>query len=102
MSDCVFCDIIAGKAPAQIVYQDELRHRISRPHPRAPVHLLIVPNRHITSCGELAPGDEPVVGHLLVKAAQLADQEKLSELIGWSSTPGAEPGSLCFIFISTC
>ena len=78
MSDCAFCDIVNKKAQAQIIYQDEWITAFRDAHPRAPVHILIVPNRHIASCGELAPGDEPVVGHLLVKAAQLAAQEKLS------------------------
>ena len=78
MSDCVFCNIVAARSPAQIVYQDELVTAFRDLHPRAPTHLLIVPNRHISSCGELAPGDEAVMGHLLVKAAQLAAQEKLT------------------------
>ena len=78
MSDCVFCNIVAAQSPAQIVYQDELVTAFRDLHPRAPTHLLIVPNRHIPSCGELAPGDEAVMGHLLVKAAQLAAQEKLT------------------------
>ena len=78
MNDCVFCDIVAARSPAQIVYQDELVTAFRDLHPRTPTHLLIVPNRHIRSCGELAPGDEAVMGHLLVKAAQLAAQEKLA------------------------
>jgi histidine triad (HIT) family protein len=78
MSDCVFCNIVAARSPAHIVYQDELVTAFRDLHPRAPTHLLIVPNRHILSCGELAPGDEAVMGHLLVKAAQLAAQEKLT------------------------
>ena len=78
MNDCIFCKIVAAQSPAQIVYQDELVTAFRDLHPRAPTHLLIVPNRHIPSCSELAPGDEAVMGHLLVKAAQLAAQEKLT------------------------
>ncbi len=78
MSDCAFCDIVNKKAQAQIVYQDELITAFRDLHPRAPVHILMVPNRHIVSCSSLAPGDEGVMGHLLVKAAQLAAQEELS------------------------
>ncbi len=77
MSECVFCDIVAGHAPAQIVYHDDLITAFRDLHPRAPTHLLIIPNRHIASCGALAPGDEAVMGHLLVQAARLASQEKL-------------------------
>ena len=78
MSDCIFCDIVAGRAPAQKVYQDEWVTAFRDLHPRAPVHILIVPNRHIRSCAELTPADEAVMGHLLVKAAELAAQEKLA------------------------
>ena len=88
MNGCVFCNIVAARSPAQIVYQDELVTAFRDLHPRAPTHLLIVPNRHIPSCGELAPGDEAVMGHLLVKAAQLAAQEKLTSFRLVANTGG--------------
>jgi histidine triad (HIT) family protein len=78
MPPCVFCDIVAGRAPAQIIYQDEHVTAFHDLHPQAPVHILIVPNRHIVSCAELAAGDEALLGHLLVKAAQLAAQENVA------------------------
>jgi len=78
MTDCIFCDIVAGRAPAQMVYQDELVTAFRDLHPRAPVHILIVPNRHIRTCANLTPDDETVMGHLLVKAAELAAQENLA------------------------
>jgi histidine triad (HIT) family protein len=75
---CIFCDIVAGRTPAQIVYQDEHMTAFQDAHPQAPVHILIVPNRHIASCAELAPGDEKVMGRLLVQAAQLAAQQNVA------------------------
>jgi histidine triad (HIT) family protein len=92
MSKCVFCDIIAGKAPAQIVYRDEWITAFRDAHPRAPVHILIVPNRHIASCGELAPGDQAVMGHLLVQVAQIATLEKLGESFRLVANTGRAAG----------
>ncbi len=58
MPKCIFCDIVAGRAPAQIVYQDEHITAFRDAHAQAPIHILIVPNRPIASCADLAPGDE--------------------------------------------
>lgn len=74
MPACIFCEIVAGRAPAQIVYQDELITAFQDAHPQAPVHILVVPNRHIVSCADLTPDDEKVMGHLMVKMASLAVQ----------------------------
>lgn len=74
---CTFCDIIGGRAPAQIVYRDELVTAFRDAHPQAPVHILIVPNRHIPSCADLTPEDAGVIGHLIVQAAQIAARENI-------------------------
>ena len=73
--DCHFCKIISGAAPADIIYQDGLVTAFRDIHPVAPTHILIVPNRHITSVNELGPEDEPVVGHIFSVARDLARQE---------------------------
>ncbi len=75
---CLFCEIVAGRAPAQIVYQDERITAFRDANPRAPVHLLLVPNRHIASCGELEAGDADLMGHLLIKLPHLAAQENIA------------------------
>src|SRR5512136_2277140 len=77
MSSCIFCDIVAGRATADLVYQDILITAFRDVSPRAPTHILIIPNRHIISCAELDSGDENVMGHLLIVAASIAAQEKL-------------------------
>jgi len=75
MSACVFCRIVRGEAPARIVYQDEDVTAFHDLRPRAPTHILIVPNRHITGVGAAEPEDSALLGKLFVVARQLAEQE---------------------------
>ena len=79
MSDnCVFCKIVSKEARANIVYQDEQVTAFRDIHPVAPIHILIVPNRHIDSVGRMEPEDEQVVGHVFSVARRLAEQEGIS------------------------
>lgn len=78
MSDCIFCKIVSGAARAKIVYQDEEITAFHDVHPIAPVHLLIVPNRHIDSVNALQESDAALVGHMLVMARHIAAQMGLS------------------------
>lgn len=71
---CLFCKIIAGESPGRLVYSDELVTAFDDIHPVAPVHILIVPNKHLASVNELTPEDEPLAGHLIYIAGQLARQ----------------------------
>ena len=57
MTDCVFCNIIAGTAPADLLYEDEDVIVIRTNRPVAPVHLLVIPRKHISSLNELQPED---------------------------------------------
>ena len=75
MTSCIFCKIVAGERPAQIVYQDEQVTAFRDIHPVAPVHILIVPNRHIDSVNELSQSDEPLAGCLFTVARQIAKEQ---------------------------
>jgi histidine triad (HIT) family protein len=77
-TDCVFCRIIAGQAPAQVLYRDDEVTAFRDLHPVASTHVLIVPNQHITSINDLAPDDEPLVGHCFTVARLLASQEGIA------------------------
>ncbi len=74
MSDCIFCRIIQKTASAHIVYQDEDVTAFHDIHPAAPTHILVVPNRHIASIGQVTPQDAALLGKLLVVARQVAEQ----------------------------
>lgn len=79
MPDCIFCRIIAGQAPGEIVYQDDQVTAFRDIHPVAPTHILIVPNRHIASVNEVSAADEALLGHLFTVARHLAEQEGIHQ-----------------------
>ena len=75
--DCLFCQIVNRQAPAKIVHEDELAVAIEDIHPQAPVHMLVLPRKHLLSLKEALPDDETLLGHLLLVAAQLARERGL-------------------------
>ena len=77
MSDCLFCGIVAGKIPANIVYSDELVVAFSDIHPQAPVHILIIPRVHTASLNQTDDG--ALLGHIMKTAAKLARDKGISE-----------------------
>ncbi|MBM3151277.1 MAG: histidine triad nucleotide-binding protein [Chloroflexi bacterium] len=79
MSECIFCKIAAGRLPARILYQDDLVTAFHDLHPAAPVHILVIPNRHIASVNDLDPGDEALVGRMFTAARRLAQEMGLHE-----------------------
>jgi histidine triad (HIT) family protein len=79
MTNCIFCKIIAGSAPAKIVYRDEQVTAFRDIHPVAPIHILLVPNRHFDSLNELTAADQALAGTLLLTARQIAKQEGIAE-----------------------
>ena len=99
---CIFCKIVQKQAQADILYQDELVTAFQDAHPITPVHILVVPNRHIQSANQLTPEDEQLVGHMVVTASRLA-QEYQVEKSGYRLVinTGPMPDNPFFIFTST-
>ncbi|MFH0776675.1 MAG: histidine triad nucleotide-binding protein [Patescibacteria group bacterium] len=77
MSDCIFCEIAAGRSPAAVEYEDEKAIAFADINPAAPVHILVVPKKHIASIADLNAEDEPIVGHLVSVAKKLAENRQL-------------------------
>ena len=77
--DCIFCQIVAGKLTSEIVYQDEEVIAFPDINPQAPVHLLIIPKRHIPSLTHLSEAETRLMGHMVNIANQLAKREGVSE-----------------------
>jgi len=73
VSDCLFCRIIARQSPADVVYEDDAVVAFKDIYPKAPVHLLIVPKRHIASLLEVTADDAAALGRCLVAARHLAE-----------------------------
>ena len=74
MQDCLFCKIIAGQIPGAIVYQDDRVVAFKDINPQAPMHVLVVPRRHIASLNDLGPEDDGLVGELVRRGAALAEE----------------------------
>ena len=76
---CLFCDINAGKIPADIVYQDEEVLAFQDINPQAPTHILCIPRKHIGTTNDLTENDLAVTGKLILTASQLAKQLGFAE-----------------------
>jgi histidine triad (HIT) family protein len=76
---CLFCEIVAGKIPARVAYQDDTVLAFHDINPQGPVHVLIIPKRHITSLADLSPQDDDLVGSLVRRARDLAKAQGLEE-----------------------
>ena len=77
--DCLFCKIVNGDVPAQKLYEDECCVAFADIHPQAPVHLLLIPRKHINSLEHATAEDKELLGHLLLSAAKLAAQQNLAK-----------------------
>ncbi len=76
---CIFCRIVAGEIPAKIVREDEETVAFRDIDPRAPVHVLVIPRRHIASVNELEASDAELVGRLYLAAKEVARAEGVEE-----------------------
>ena len=74
MSECLFCRIVARTSPAEIEYEDDAVVAFRDIYPKAPVHVLIVPRRHIASIAELAATDAELIGRCFVVARRLGEK----------------------------
>ena len=97
MRDCLFCQIAAKAVPATLVYEDADVVAFDDIQPQAPVHVLVVPRKHIPSLNDLAPGDEALAGKLLRVAASIARARGVDER-GWRAVVNTnrEGGQIVF------
>ena len=76
--DCIFCKIAAGEIGGSPLYKDEQVTAFRDINPQAPVHVLIIPNKHIVSLNEATEEDQALLGYLVLVAAKLAQQEGIA------------------------
>jgi len=81
-SDCVFCKIVAGTAPAQVVHSSDHVMAFRDTNPQAPVHLLLIPKEHVTSAADLRGSHRDTLVELFASAAHLAKAEGIDRS-GW-------------------
>lgn len=77
--DCIFCEIIAGNIPADIVYQDDTVIAFRDIKPQAKTHIIIIPKKHIVSLTDLTQDDSALIGHMVITANKLAEKDGVSE-----------------------
>lgn len=79
MQDCLFCKIIRKEIPADIVYEDEEILAFKDIQPAAPIHILVIPKKHISSINEIETEDEALVGKIYTKIKEIAKQQGVDE-----------------------
>jgi histidine triad (HIT) family protein len=79
MTACLFCRIIAGEIPGAIVYRDDRVVAIKDINPQAPMHLLVLPVRHIATLNDLSADDDGIVGEMVRRGAALAAEHGYAE-----------------------
>jgi histidine triad (HIT) family protein len=79
MADCIFCDIIAGRKPGVKVYEDDVLLAIEDIFPRTPVHLLIMPKRHVPTLLDIQPEDRAWVGAIPFVANRVARERGIAD-----------------------
>lgn len=97
MTNCIFCNIIAGTSPSDLLYEDGDLVVIRDIHPVAPLHLLVIPRRHIPSLNELQPQDADLTARLLLAVPRIA-RELLGDEAAYRTVinTGADAGQTVF------
>ena len=75
MEDCLFCKIVKGEIPSTKVYEDEEILAFNDIEPVAPIHILVIPKKHITSLAHMEDGDEELVGRIYKAINKIAEEK---------------------------
>jgi len=78
-SDCLFCKILAGDIPADIVYESETAIAFRDINPQAPTHVLVIPRKHISTINDIEDDDAALVGNLFMAAKEIAREEGIAD-----------------------
>ncbi len=92
MADCLFCKIASKEIPAKLAYEDPEMLAFHDIRPQAPVHLQVIPKRHIARVSELAAEDAALMGRMVLVANRLAKELKVSEP-GYRLVVNCNPGA---------
>ena len=79
MSECLFCRMVKKEIPASIVYEDDRLLVVNDINPQAPLHVLVIPKRHIATLNDLSEQDDALVGEMSRRAAAIAKDEGYAE-----------------------
>ncbi len=79
MDDCLFCKIVQGKLNTELLYEDDQVIAFKDIEPQAPIHILIIPRKHIPTLLDMKKEDQELIGHIYHVASQLAKEFKIGE-----------------------
>ena len=96
MSDCIFCKILDGEIPSNRVYEDEYCIAFHDVQPAAPVHLLVIPRKHISSLDALTPQDQELMGHIMTRIPEIARNQGLDQGYRTVVNTGEQGGQTVF------
>ncbi len=94
---CIFCDIVNGKTETKFLYEDDILAVFRDINPHAPVHLLIVPKKHIRSVNDLSGENKDIVSHMIMVGKDMALQENVN-ISGYKLLLNVEKGGGQVIF----
>ena len=75
--ECIFCKIVNGEIPTKFLYEDDILLVFKDINPHAPVHILIVPKKHIRSINDLAENDREIISHMIMVGKNIAKKESV-------------------------
>ena len=99
--NCIFCKIIKGEIPSNKLYEDEEILAFKDINPAAPIHVLVIPKKHITSLAEMEDGDEKIVGRIYKVINEIAEKQEFKNngyrvIVNCGKDGGQEVGHLHF------
>ncbi len=97
VEDCIFCQIVRGEKPAHFVYKDDKIVAFKDINPHAPIHLLVVPRKHIRSINDLEEEDRGLVAEIIYRARQIAQEQGMGES-GYKLVFNVERGGGQYVF----
>ena len=77
--DCLFCKIVAGEIPAEVIYESDTAVAFRDINPQAPTHVLVIPRKHIATINHIDNEDQAIVGSLYTAAKEIAASEGIAE-----------------------
>jgi len=76
---CIFCKIVNGEIPAKVVYEDDKVMAFHDINPQAPVHVLVIPKKHISTLNDIEEGDRELIGHMFLTIKKIAKELGIAE-----------------------
>ncbi len=94
--DCLFCKIVAGEIPADVVYEDELSLAFRDINPKAETHLLLIPKKHIATLNDLSAEEDALVAHLMRAIPKVAETQGVQAGYRTIANIGKDGGQVVF------